>query len=120
MGHYPAGASVQSFIHYAQMIVAGEMPLFDWGSKKANQLHYGQDKPPKVDISKIRMPSAMFVGSDDDLGDPTDARWAQAQFSSGVLKHYEEIAGGHLTFLAGKDVSYFDRAMDLIKQYNPV
>ena len=66
------------------------------------------------------MPSALFVGSVDDLGDPTDGKWASEQFSEGVLKHYEQIDGGHMTFLVGKDVSYFDRVMNLVKEYNPI
>ena len=53
------------------------MQLYDWGSKATNQAKYGQDKPPIVDISQIKIPSAMFVGNVDDLGDPTDARWAR-------------------------------------------
>jgi len=72
MGHYPAGASVQSIVHYGQMMNAGEMPLFDYG-KVGNNKKYGQEHPPKVDISKINVPTAMFVGKFDDLGDVTDA-----------------------------------------------
>lgn len=65
----------------------------------------------------------MFVGSVDDLGDPTDARWARDVIISGgkgSLIHYEEIKGGHATFLVGKDMSYFNTVMTLIKKYNPV
>jgi hypothetical protein len=98
----------------------GEMPLFDWGSKEANQEHYGEDTPPKVDLSKIQMPTAMFVGTEDDLGDPVDARWGRDQLAPGVLKHYEEYPGGHLTFQVGKDFSYFNRVMNLLGEYNPV
>jgi len=40
MGHFPAGASVQSLIHYAQMINSGKVQLYDWGSAADNQKHY--------------------------------------------------------------------------------
>jgi hypothetical protein len=40
MAHFPAGASVQSLIHYAQLIKTKEYKLFDWG-KKQNQEKYG-------------------------------------------------------------------------------
>jgi len=36
MGHFPAGASVQSFIHYAQEINEKDMFLYDWGSAAQN------------------------------------------------------------------------------------
>jgi len=61
----------------------------------------------------------MFVGKEDDLGDVTDARWAKSQMNSSALKHYEEISGGHVTFLVGKDMGYFQKVLSLVKQYNP-
>jgi len=107
MGHFPAGASVQSIVHYAQIINTDKMPLFNWGSAKINQEKYGQSTPPDVELGKIQLATAMFVGNEDDLGDLKDARWAKSQMNSSVLKHYEEITGGHATFLVGKDMSYF-------------
>jgi len=61
----------------------------------------------------------MFVGSEDDLGDPTDCEWAKSQMNSSVLKHYEIVNGGHATFMVGKDMSYFKQVLNLVKQYNP-
>jgi len=80
MGHYPAGASVQSFLHYAQEINEQNFMLFDYGSAEANQAKYGQDTPPAVDLSNVarsKVPISMFVGLEDSLGDPTDAEWTR-------------------------------------------
>jgi hypothetical protein len=41
MGHFPSGSSVQSLIHYAQLITEKDFYLFDWGSKADNQKYYG-------------------------------------------------------------------------------
>jgi len=62
----------------------------------------------------------MFVGAVDDLGDVTDARWARDQIRSGgnALVAYEESNAGHSSFMIGKDMSYFDKVVDLIRQYN--
>ena len=65
MGHYPNGASLQSFKHFAQLIKKSDMELYDWGSKEKNLQKYGQVSPPKVDFSKITVPTAMFVGLKD-------------------------------------------------------
>lgn len=76
-----------------------------------------------VDLSKItEVPVAMFVGTADDLGDTTDAEWAQENINSGgsALVHYQEFAAGHASFLIGKDMSYFDEVMTLIRKYNPL
>ena len=120
MGHFPAGASVQSIVHYAQIINSDAMPLFDWGSAKANQEHYGQDKPPNVDLSKITMPTAMFGGTEDDLGDPSDVNWAKGQMNSKALVHFEEVKAGHSTFMVAKDGSYMNTVLSLVEKYNPL
>ena len=94
------------------------MPLFDWGSSSKNMEKYGQATPPNVELDKIRTPVAMFVGQEDDLGDVTDCRWAKNQIKSEYMKHYEESPGGHATFMVGKDMSYFARVLDLVKQFD--
>lgn len=122
MGHFPAGASVQSFWHYAQQINSHNMQLFDWGAK-VNRQKYGQETPPIVNLNTIKdVPIAMFVGAEDDLGDETDTRWARDTINSGGNKvvHYEEMAGGHASFLIGKDMSWVERAKTLISKYNPI
>jgi CHAD domain-containing protein len=62
----------------------------------------------------------MFVGTQDDLGDVTDAQWARDQLNSSVMVHYQEVDAGHSTFMIGKDMTYFDQVMDLVHQYNPL
>jgi len=120
MGHFPAGASVQSLWHYAQNINSHNMQLFDWGSASLNRQKYGQDTPPVVFLNKITdVPVAMFVGTEDDLGDPTDTRWARDTIASGgqAVVHYEEMAAGHASFLIGKDMTWVDRALELSDHY---
>lgn len=64
----------------------------------------------------------MFVGSVDDLGDPTDAAWARDQINRGgdALKHYETVTAGHSTFMIGNDMSYFKTVLDLIENYGTI
>lgn len=78
MGHFPAGASTQSLLHYAQIIKNKEFQLYDWGEARNNE-KYGQPTPPIIDLQKIKdtAPIAMFVGTADDLGNPTDDQWAR-------------------------------------------
>ena len=91
MGHFPAGASTQSLVHYGQMIKSKQWTLFDWGSAEANEQKYGQSDPPRVEIENLTsLPTAMFVGTSDDLADTTDAQWARDQINAAgdALKHY--------------------------------
>ena len=62
----------------------------------------------------------MFTGLFDPLADLTDSRWIRDTIGKQVV-HYEEINAGHLTFMIGKDMSYFTKSvMDLLKQYHPL
>lgn len=62
----------------------------------------------------------MFVGRYDVLADPVDARWTRDQIGEAVV-HYQEIDGGHETFLLGKDMTFFTKdVMDLLEWYHPV
>ena len=58
---------------------------------------------------------AIFTGLYDPLADLTDARWTRDTIGKKVV-HYEEINAGHLTFLIGKDMTYFTKGvMGLLK-----
>jgi hypothetical protein len=76
------------------------------------------DLIPINEISSV--PIAMFVGSVDTLADPKDSEWTRNEIGSPVV-HYQEILGGHLTFMIGKDMTWFSQdVMGIIEQYHPV
>jgi len=57
------------------------------------------------------------------LASVEDARWARDQildegYGSDALVHYEEIQGGHGTFLIGKNMTYFSQVVRLVREYN--
>ena len=69
----------------------------------------------------------MFAGTEDEIGDVQDVRWARdilressSNKDSGTVVHYEEIRGGYSTFLVGMDMSYLRNLLKLMKQYNPL
>ena len=120
MGHFPSSASVQSLLHFAQSTRDHNFALYKYPTDKENLDHYGQKDPPLIHPNNIRVPTAMFVGDVDDLGDLTDNRWARDTINSGhnAVVHYEEIHAGHASFIVGIDMTWFDRAMELIGHYN--
>jgi len=60
------------------------------------------------------VPVAIICGSEDKLADCTDAEWIRDEIGRNVV-HYSEIEAGHLSFLVGKDMSYFtDTVMPLL------
>lgn len=76
------------------------------------------DLIPLENITEV--PVAMYTGNVDILADLTDSRWTRDRIGDNVV-HYEEIDAGHLTFMVGKDMTYFtEGVMGLLKQYHPV
>jgi len=70
---------------------------------------------PLDSITKV--PIAVFVGSDDIVATPTDGEWTVEQIGNAVF-HYQVINGGHLSFVVGKDMTWFSNdVMNIIKQY---
>ena len=50
-GHFPAGTSYRSLMHYVQMYKSGELKMYDYGDRNLEK--YGQDKPPLYPLERI-------------------------------------------------------------------
>lgn len=115
ISHYPSGTSLKSLQHFTQLLVSNRFAYYDYGEEE-NQKKYGQDTAPSIDISKISsVPIALFVGKSDELATVTDAEWIVKNLGYNAMKHYEEVEGGHLSFLLAKDMSYFDGVLKFIE-----
>eukprot|EP01101_Sappina_pedata_P012874 TRINITY_DN9222_c0_g1_i1.p1 TRINITY_DN9222_c0_g1~~TRINITY_DN9222_c0_g1_i1.p1 ORF type:complete len:404 (-),score=127.47 TRINITY_DN9222_c0_g1_i1:73-1284(-) len=78
--HEPGGTSVVNVAHFAQNIKKKNFVMYDWGSKKKNEEHYGhgQHEPPAYNFSNFpsqNLPVALYYGNRDELADPTDVAW---------------------------------------------
>ena len=120
MGHQPNGTSVKSILHYAQNLREDRFQVFadDYTDFFKRHEKRTTDLIPLQNITEV--PVAIFTGTEDILADLTDARWTRDQIGKKVV-HYEEIAAGHLTFMVGKDMTYFTTGvMNLLKTYHPL
>ena len=82
---------------------------------------YQKDLPPEIDLRDIKdlTKVAMFVGKDDDIGDVWDARHIRELLlkdGNDALVFYREQAGGHSTFMVGKDMSYLKNVLFLLPE----
>jgi len=73
VAHCPAGTSLQTLVHFAQVINTGAFQRFDYGAE-INMEKYGQLCPPVYDLSKVQAPTYLFWGENDLLADPDDVR----------------------------------------------
>jgi len=81
-------------------------------------IDYGQSTPPEISLTGIDFPTALFVGLQDPLGNPTDSAWVKSQLQNVV--HYQEVDNMGHGFNQGANMSYFDDVLELVKKYNPV
>lgn len=120
LGHFPSGASLNSLLHYAQILTSDKFSQYDYG-KSQNKKLYGTEQPPEIGIQNIsKVPIAMFVGQKDELADTTDNHWAHDKMGDKAVKFYKEYNLGHLSFLIANDMSYFTTdVMNILRQYHP-
>lgn len=63
--YFPVGLSVQTVLHFSQLINSGgKFRQFNHG-KKENWLVYNSTTPPEYEIWKIKLPVYLFIGSED-------------------------------------------------------
>ncbi|KAL7287737.1 hypothetical protein TKK_0018122 [Trichogramma kaykai] len=96
---FPAGTSVKLFTHWLQQMVVNEFSKFDYGPAK-NQEVYGTARPPKYDLSKVQVPSAVFWSKNDWLVPGEDVRhfYEQLPLKMGIYK-VQDSTYNHFDFL---------------------
>lgn len=119
-----SSTSVKEVLHYAEIIASDIFEKFDYGDERENIAHYGPDfatSPPKIDLTKIggKVPIMMFVGMEDILSTPIDARWTKDQIGDAVIRYTELEAHDHSSFNFGRDMSFMEDVYETIQKYNP-
>jgi len=115
-GH-PGGASpARSPEHFAQMAIVDRFQV--WAPNFSSLIHK-QRETDLIPIGDISIDTYLFVGRNDTLADDEDARWIQSQMGD-TCKDYIYNAGGHVSFIIGKDMSYWTKVLDIFHQYQPL
>lgn len=118
--NYPSGASWYQYEHFGQLMMEDEEKFqrYDYDSEAENIKHYGQPTPPDYDLSKLDFPIAIFSGSLDNVTPPEDIKWLSKKLEKQTI-YNKEYRLGHISFLFGKDMSYFTNdLMNIMNKYN--
>ncbi|KAL7642060.1 UNVERIFIED_CONTAM: hypothetical protein RMT77_007934 [Armadillidium vulgare] len=87
--HTPAGTSVHTLNHYAQLVYKDVWQKYDWGTI-GNQQHYGQDTPPIYNLGEPLPPVAFFWGQNDYLAAPEDVARLSTEINNLQVNHRVE------------------------------
>ena len=107
LDNIPAGSSTRPFVHYAQLHLRDrEFRKYDYGSQEGNMAHYGQPEPPLYDLSKVKVPTALFLGDKDDLATVADGQHLGKVLPCVSLVHVVDFEGfTHLDFSIAIDAN---------------
>jgi lysosomal acid lipase/cholesteryl ester hydrolase len=107
MHHTPAGASTNSFVHFAQEINSKKFRAFDYGKDENNAI-YGSDTPPDYDLKMVTAPVAVYWAENDWLAHPTDVLRLFSELPN-IVANYDVPypAWNHLDFVYGIDANIY-------------
>ncbi|XP_008586968.1 PREDICTED: lipase member K [Galeopterus variegatus] len=98
----PAGTSVQNMLHWAQAVNTGRLQAFDWGNPDQNMMHFHQRTPPLYNVTKMKIPTAIWSGGQDIVADPKDVENLLPKIANLIyhkmIPHYN-----HVDFYLGQD-----------------
>ena len=116
---FPSGTSLKCLTHFSQIIELKQFTYFDYG-KEANMFIYKRVFPPEYEIEKINgMKIMLLVGQEDRLADPADCEWLYEKIKSNVILYKVIPTIGHVSFLVGKSIDWFDDVLKIINnEYN--
>lgn len=85
LSQMPAGASVQTLMHYLQLMDPG-FRRFDFG-ESMNMKKYGQPTPPLYNMQNVMIPVSVFWSENDVLADPQDVGLLVPQIPNLTLRY---------------------------------
>lgn len=92
--------------------------MMDWGAEK-NKKMYGQVTPPFYDLSKVRVPTALFYGDHDYLADPEDVKKLIAELPPSTIVHENaqpKFAHLDYTWAYNANEHIYNDVVDLLQQ----
>jgi len=117
----PAGTSVKNMVHWGQLVRKNVFQMYDYGSVSANIAIYGQPTPPQYDLTKVKVPTALFHGGKDILADPADVNVLLESLPQ-IILNSEQPDFAHLDYSWGYDTateSLYMNVLQLVKKYSP-
>lgn len=119
---FPFGTSFKDITHFAQEIVSDQFARYDYG-QEGNEAHYGQLDPPPYDVQSLTVPTALFVGDEDDLADVRDVQTLKDTLGKSPQLVFSKTYPGfsHITWTLGSaSASYYvSDIMGLLKSHHP-
>ncbi|XP_058794705.1 lipase 3-like [Phymastichus coffea] len=119
LAHVPAGASVNQFIHYSQIIKSGKFQQMDFGWY-SNLMKYGSLTPPSYSLTNVKVPIALHYSGNDLISSSIDVEKLLSKLPNPIGKfQVSDRKFSHLDYLWAKDVKtlLYDQIMSIMLRY---
>lgn len=104
LSHTPSGASIKQLEHFGQLMKSSHFRKFDRGYLR-NQLEYNRVTPPDYDLSKVKVPVALYYSMNDMLVSTTGVDRLARELPQVIDKYLVPMEKfNHLDFLWAIDV----------------
>ncbi|CAL8124021.1 unnamed protein product [Orchesella dallaii] len=116
----PSSSSMKAFLHELQLMGTSRFCEYDYGSDE-NMIKYGRQHPPDYNLTNVRAPISLIVGSNDFLAHKEDAKNLGRKLPNLVDFHYVPYEHfTHLDFCYATDVSnlVYKHVVGLLNTYD--
>jgi lysosomal acid lipase/cholesteryl ester hydrolase len=92
--------------------------MYDFASADENMKHYNQTTPPVYDITKVKVPVALYWAQNDYLADPTDVQFLRGNLPN-IVDDFNIATYNHLDFVWAYNTKekFYDRMVALMEKY---
>lgn len=105
LAHTPSGVSTKQLFHFAQLVNRPYFRAYDNGPIK-NFLEYGTIAPADYDLGKVKIPTYLYTGLNDWLGDPEDVARLKMEIGNLAAEYVVKYKKcNHLDFLFATDAN---------------
>uniref|UniRef100_A0ABD2WEA3 Partial AB-hydrolase lipase domain-containing protein n=1 Tax=Trichogramma kaykai TaxID=54128 RepID=A0ABD2WEA3_9HYME len=96
--HYPQGSSLETLLHYRQILMSGKFRQYDFGPER-NYMRYKNVTPPEYPIEKITVPFVLYYGMNDAYTTKEDVHALMSRLKIAEGKEVQHDRFSHLDFL---------------------
>ncbi|KAJ8676401.1 hypothetical protein QAD02_012188 [Eretmocerus hayati] len=115
LAHYPQGSSLDTIMHYQQIMLSGKFRPYDFGPD-GNWIRYKDVNPPEYPLEKIKVPVILYYGLNDGYTTREDVNALAARLPRVEIHPISHERFSHLDFILSnysKQALYDDAKHDL-------
>lgn len=116
--HFPQGTSIETVLHYRQIIISGKFSQYDFGPER-NVILYKNMTPPEYSLENITSPVILYYGPNDAYTTREDVMVLRSKLPNATSRQVPFEMFSHLDFLFSNDSKrlLYNDVMNVLKNH---